>query len=356
MRAGSVAVLGLALGALVSPTPVVADAGSPERTRGAPAQGTEADRAYAELVAAHEAYALPRFYARSRRFLARYPRDPRVTAVRRELALQLVAENLLEPDSSEAEEARRLLAELWRSGESEAVRFEAALALAKFSPEAERLALARRMISEFPRHAELEQVFVWMVTELANQNTLAPAAELARDALSRWPTSSDRELYLRVIERAGLIGAQAPFTEEEWAVIGRGPSARLLLVDFWATWCRPCIAGHETLRVLRAAYPRRELEIVDLNLDRDPAAFARFRSENVVPWISMRPDDPPAVEARFGVDALPAVLLIDPSGVVLAHGVAADELAAEVARRIGGPVGEAPALEVQRWRAVGSSR
>ncbi len=263
------------------------------------------------IVHAQEEYNLPAYYRLSRAFLRTHARHEQAPIVRYELAMQLVASSLAKPASRDADEARKLLREIWASKDDEDRRFSAALMLVKFAREKEQLALAAKVIEDFPANNELPQVYLWLVPELERRRAYGEAARVAAEALARWPQLPEAEEMRRAEQRGRLIGTKAPFTPAEWAEVKS--ESDVVLVDFWATWCAPCIAGHQLLKPLAA----RGLSIVEINVDEEAAVMRAFRETNTVPWKSLRFDDVEAIQQRFGINVLPATFLVDREGVIL---------------------------------------
>jgi thiol-disulfide isomerase/thioredoxin len=99
---------------------------------------------------------------------------------------------------------------------------------------------------------------------------------------------------------------------------------KVVLIDFWASWCQPCRAEFPNLREQYAKYHERGFEIVGINLDEDISAMQSVLQSDSLPWIHARSNDasklgfatPQAVE--FGVEAIPFLMLAGPDGKVLA--------------------------------------
>lgn len=104
-----------------------------------------------------------------------------------------------------------------------------------------------------------------------------------------------------------------------------GESGRVVLVDFWATWCPPCVAEIPNLKALHEEFHGRGLRIVGVNLDDNPAQVKACVERNGVPWPqivfaeeSRRGWDNPIAQ-HYRIAAIPRVMLIGPDGR-LRHG------------------------------------
>jgi peroxiredoxin len=123
------------------------------------------------------------------------------------------------------------------------------------------------------------------------------------------------------LARLDLIGKPAP------SIVARdikGETFRLadlrgkyVLIDFWATWCAPCVAELPRLQAAYARYHDAGFEIVGVSLDESKSAVVDFARSRKTPWRQIHNASAGAdlVEA-FGVNTIPATFLIDPQGVI----------------------------------------
>ena len=108
---------------------------------------------------------------------------------------------------------------------------------------------------------------------------------------------------------------------------------RVVLIDFWATWCAPCLAELPRLRRLHARYDTRDLVILGISLDRSSARdFRSWLQRQDIGWPQVREvggyDSPLA--ALFGVEVLPASFLVGRDGRVVARDLRGASLTARV--------------------------
>lgn len=107
---------------------------------------------------------------------------------------------------------------------------------------------------------------------------------------------------------------------------------RIVLIDFWATWCAPCVAQVPELKRLRERY-RDRFDVLSISVD------TRTRRD-LIAWLNQRDVDWPQVHdgrafsspavRRFGVVALPASILVA-NGRIAAFNLRGDELERAVA-------------------------
>jgi RNA polymerase sigma factor (sigma-70 family) len=112
---------------------------------------------------------------------------------------------------------------------------------------------------------------------------------------------------------------------------------RVVLLDFWATWCAPCL---EQTPHLKAAHERfkddERFALIGLSLDETPDPARRYVDANGLGWHQgfLGQDPPSPVLDAYGVRGIPQILLIGPDGTVLARDLRGERIEQAVAEAI----------------------
>ncbi len=96
-----------------------------------------------------------------------------------------------------------------------------------------------------------------------------------------------------------------------------------LLIDFWASWCGPCIQLMPELKTKAESLPDQGIVVAAMNTDaEDPVAKAKqVRSQHnmeIMPWL-LEPEDRP-LSRMLIIDSIPRMILVGPEGKVLYNG------------------------------------
>ncbi len=117
-----------------------------------------------------------------------------------------------------------------------------------------------------------------------------------------------------------LLGKEAPdFTLKD--LNGRDVSlrdlrGRVLLLNFWATWCPPCVEEIPALNRLRRGFQGRDFEIVGISTDRSVSTIKEFMETNPIEYLVLHDGDI-KVSRIYNVFSIPTTFLIDRNGRIV---------------------------------------
>jgi thiol-disulfide isomerase/thioredoxin len=143
--------------------------------------------------------------------------------------------------------------------------------------------------------------------------TRAGQPQAARVTLAPFPSQDD-------MMRMDLVGSFAPTWKDVEAVSGSFPQSvgavrgRVVLLDFWATWCAPCRVVIPKLDALQARYGAQGLTVLGVSTE-DTADVATFTQRMAMRY-GVAVDKHAQTTRSYGVVSLPTLVVIDKRGVV----------------------------------------
>ena len=150
----------------------------------------------------------------------------------------------------------------------------------------------------------------------------------ASDSDARKALAKELEPQLRFFNLVGnemiFEGVYDDGTEIDW----KSYRGKVVLVDFWATWCGPCVAEVPNVLALYEKYHDAGFDVVGYSLDNDLDALEKFEKERNLPWrtgvrkLSMQANEKDGKNYTnlceyYGIHAIPTMILVDKDGKVI---------------------------------------
>lgn len=266
---------------------------------------------------------------KAREFYKKYPADARAEEARQQeyrllsVAVQLGATNRLK--DVQALEADRLkdpnLDEDSRL-ELRMQQVQRSMAATKDAKPAERLTelekTARTLQKEFPKRPEIQMLLLSTAEGWLSENRVENARALAKEVAGAESTPEIKEGAEDLLKKMERLNK--PLNLKFKAVDGREVDVqtmkgKVVLVDFWATWCGPCI---KELPNVKAAYERlhtKGFEIVGISFDQDQDKLVSMIEREKMPWPQhFESGGQNKFGQEFGITGIPTMWLVDKKG------------------------------------------
>ena len=109
---------------------------------------------------------------------------------------------------------------------------------------------------------------------------------------------------------------------------------KVVLIDFWASWCGPCRQSMPALKNVYKKYKAKGLEIYGISLDQNQAAWSKALREDGTPWLHVI-DTEGGTARKWGIQYIPTSFLLDKDGKLIAVNAEAAQLKAYLEKLLG---------------------
>ncbi len=191
----------------------------------------------------------------------------------------------------------------------------------------------------YPIGIEFFRIMAWALREEVRNEILSQLPEKARIRVENY-ISEMQEIMSGSLLSAGQLMIdfeRKSMTGETVRLSEITKSHKLILLDFWASWCGPCIRAIPDLIRIYQTYKDYGLEIIGISLDSGETEWKKAIDFHKMDWIQLLDsgESDSMLSTQYGIKSIPHTFLIDSLGTIVGTNLRGKELESEIKRILG---------------------
>ncbi|MDR7369980.1 TlpA disulfide reductase family protein [Flavobacterium aquidurense] len=139
------------------------------------------------------------------------------------------------------------------------------------------------------------------------------------------------KLFKKGIDRLGTYGVGKPFLDfklpdQNGSLVDlKKFNRKIVLIDFWASWCAPCRKKSPELIALKQKFAGANFEIIGISIDKNKQQWNTAIAKDKLDWVNLLDTDQ-KIKASFGIENIPYNYLIDDKGIIIGINLSVAEI------------------------------
>jgi thiol-disulfide isomerase/thioredoxin len=175
----------------------------------------------------------------------------------------------------------------------------------------------RDLSKEFPKQSEPWEMLMMVAQNSEGTKSIALYKDISENAPDD-RVKKEAAAQLKSLDRINKPVALAYKAVDDRDVDISKLKGKVVLIDFWATWCGPCVAELPNVKKAYEELHDEGFEIVGVSFDEDCDTLKKFVAKNQMAWPQFCDGGGwnNSVNKEFGIRAIPAMYLVDKKGVL----------------------------------------